>query len=186
MTKIILYVPFFVMLFLLSCNTIEIKEDRELAFLKEKALSGDVRYQIKLGDMYYKGESVTVDYEESYRWWKMAADSGNYLAEYVLANYYLEGIGVEKDATVAVKYFLLSAEQNYAHAQSSLALSYLQGEGVPEDCETGLMWMIIAIHNGKVLYKDFMERYKKILPVVYDRAELRANQWLEQHKKTND
>ena len=49
-----------------------------------RAEQGESLAQWRLGVMYYNGEGVSPDYQESAKWFQLAADQGNAAAQYNL------------------------------------------------------------------------------------------------------
>jgi len=75
------------------------------AELVKKAKAGDAKAQCDLGVFYYKGEGVTQDYEEAFKWLTKSAEQGNANAQVILGNCYYFGKGVVKDEKEAMKWW---------------------------------------------------------------------------------
>lgn len=74
----------------------------DFAETKKKAEAGDAEAQCVLGVMYYNGEGVLKDDEESVKWYRKAAEQGNATAQFNLGIAYENGLGVPKDSAEAV------------------------------------------------------------------------------------
>jgi len=73
---------------------------------------------------------LIVDYKESAKWFRKAAEQGHVEAQCRLGAYHLKGLGdVEKDNNEAMKWFRKAAEQGHAEAQHELGVFYLKGLG---------------------------------------------------------
>ena len=87
-----------------------------------KAEQGDATAQCNLGEMYYKGEGVALDYTEAVKWYRRAAEQGLAVAEYALGYSYTNGHGVVKDAVAAKEWFRKSARNGCDIAKKYLDL----------------------------------------------------------------
>ena len=75
------------------------------------AEAGHVTSQFILGNMYDFGESVPVDNEKAFYWYKKAADHGHTDALYNVGQLYLEGRGTSRDLEKAYEYFFMAAKK---------------------------------------------------------------------------
>ncbi len=109
--------------------------------------------QLKLADMYLKGEGDTQNIEKGVGILKQAATAGNLEAAYRLGQLYANGVGSDamvqtilgndasfnptkelpQDYAKAFVWYLQAAEQGSAKAQSALGMLYHAGNGVKED-----------------------------------------------------
>jgi len=92
--------------------------------LREAAEKGDVKTQIKLGDIYYFGRGAAEDKKEAAKWYRMAAERGDVYAQCDIGQMYQFGIGVAEDKKEAAKWYRLAAEQGDKSACFSLGLIY--------------------------------------------------------------
>jgi TPR repeat protein len=92
------------------------------------AKTGDVNAYAALGNMYSRGVHFKQDYEEAYKWLKLAADAHHPTAMYQLAIFYIEGYGIPKDVNEAVRLLKESANLGEPSAQSALGMLYELGE----------------------------------------------------------
>jgi len=84
------------------------------------AEQGDVKAQLKLGDMYLKGSVVEEGRATAREWFTKAAEQGSTTAQYNLGLMYEKGHGVEQNNAMAAKWFTHAALQGHAHAQRAL------------------------------------------------------------------
>ena len=68
--------------------------------------------QYYLGEMYYHGKGVSVDYAEALMWYEKAANQGYCDAPYKLAYCYEKGRGTSKNKKLALKWYRVAAEGN--------------------------------------------------------------------------
>jgi len=87
------------------------KEDEE-NLLYNSAMQGDLQAQLAWGDlMCEKNES-----QQSYIWYKKAAEQGNKEAQYKLGTMYYNGIGIEKDYYQAIVWLKNAYKQGHKEA----------------------------------------------------------------------
>jgi uncharacterized protein len=106
------------------------------------AEQGDIRAQVNLGTMNYN--STPPDYEESAKWFRLAAEQGDVLAERFLGTMYANGQGVARDDKEAVKWYGRAAEQGDADAQASLAGMYSAARGTSQNYVQAHKWFSVA------------------------------------------
>ena len=83
-------------------------------------------------------------YEEAFKWYRLAAEQGDAVAQSNLGTCYFGGEGVEQDYGEAVKWFKKAAEQEQANAQYNLGLCYEKGFGVEQDYKEAVKFYILA------------------------------------------
>lgn len=88
--------------------------------LKQLAENGDVKAQIRLGNIYYNGNGVKQNYSEAMRWYRKLAEKGNVIAQYNLGAMYYNGYGIKRDKSEAKKWLSKSAEKGYNPAKAAL------------------------------------------------------------------
>jgi TPR repeat protein len=79
-----------------------------LRLLKPLAEAGYPEAQINLGNMFFDGNGVPLDYAESVKWYLLAADHGNTEAQIALGFLYKYGEAVRFDYVQAYKWFDLA------------------------------------------------------------------------------
>ena len=87
---------------ILTVHSMNTSNASELDSLKEAAEQGDAEAQFKLGLMYHLGESVSQEYTEAVRWFRLAAEQGQPEAQNILGVMYDPGKGV-RQPTVTVR-----------------------------------------------------------------------------------
>ena len=98
-------------------------------WLEKAAMQDNAYAQMKLGDLYEKGQGVPKNPAAAADWRKKAANRGNVRAQKLLGQMYLEGSGVTKDLRQA-EYWLSRAalEGGDSQAQYQLARIHLEGQ----------------------------------------------------------
>ena len=94
-----------------SAQTIEVDQ------IKAKAERGDVKSQITLATMYYRGQGVLQHFAEAAKWFRKAADQGDANASARLAVMFQRGEGVKQDAAEAAKWYRKAGEKGSPQAQ---------------------------------------------------------------------
>ena len=148
----------------------EINPDDKTAceFWQQSAEAGNSDAQCSLGDAYYSGQGVIVDYEIALEWYRKAveqghakakvefekhseiikllkeAKSGDAKGQYNLGQAY----GRENKDKQAVAWYQKSASQGYAPAQYRLGNAYFRGQGVIVNYEIALQWYRKAVEQG--------------------------------------
>ena len=89
--------------------------------LRKAAAQGNAIAQKNIGNLYYNGDGVAQDYEETMKWYRKAAAQGNAFAQYIIGALYEQGKGVEQDYEEAMKWYQKAIEQGYDDAKEDLA-----------------------------------------------------------------
>lgn len=115
----------------------------------EKADAGDEDAQMKLAEMFYKGNAVVgKDHACAYRWYLRLADAGDPIAQCKVGEMLMMGDGVAENVITAHQYFLRAAEQNNPRAQFVAAEMYRIGKGVDKDQKLANVWYEKAAELG--------------------------------------
>lgn len=101
-----------------------------------------------LGDCYYWGRGVEVDYPTSYEYYLFAAENGHARDQYDVGYALQYGKGIAKNITEAVYWYKQSAEQGCKYGQFWLAQCYWHGTGVEENREIAAKYYLQAYENG--------------------------------------
>ena len=109
------------------------------------AEQGDAYAQSLLGGMYYFGNSVSQNYTEAIRWYRLSAAQGFARGQFALGDGYYFGNGTPQDYIEAAKWYRLAAEQGETNAQALLGYMYQSGAGVRKDFVRAHMWMNLAV-----------------------------------------
>ncbi len=144
--------------------------------------------QFKLGNVYYNGNGVPVDYTEAAKWYRLAADQGLAESQHMLGVIYDRGEGVQPDATRAVNWYLEAGEQGYVPAQFELGNKYARGEGVPQNYAEAYVWFSLAAASGHEKARKERDKFaRKLTSEEIIAAQQRATRIFEkiQQDKTN-
>ncbi|KAI9319137.1 hypothetical protein BX666DRAFT_1854633 [Dichotomocladium elegans] len=81
-----------------------------------------------LGNCYYEGKGIPIDYVQAHHWLLRAADETGVVDAIVrVAFMYEQGLGVAKDLEAACKYYQQGAEKNHPEAQHKIGTAYWRG-----------------------------------------------------------
>ncbi len=142
------------------------------------AEAGNAEAQLRLGQMYAKGEGVPEDFAKAMEWYQKSADQGNSMAQHGIAYMYHIGKGVPKDFAKAITWYQKAAAQGNADAQINLAVMYRIGKGVPKDDAKAVEWYQKAAAQGDKLAQDSLGgMYRYGLGVQKDDA--KAVEWYQ-------
>jgi uncharacterized protein len=118
-----------------------------LRLLRPLADGGNADAQIKLGDMYDKGQGVPQDYSRAVAWYRKAASTGSVEAFYILGQVYSKGRSIPditQDYIQAAMWYRKAADKGLFVAQFLLGEMYENGQGVPQDYVQAHMWFNLA------------------------------------------
>ncbi len=87
-----------------------------------------VQSMLLLAQMFKKGEILQINLENSFMWFKRAADFDNPLAYYNLGLMYQDGLGVEKDLLKAEELFLKAVDGKIIEAYLALVQLYFDND----------------------------------------------------------
>lgn len=159
--------------------------------ITENAQAGNVAAMKEIGEWLDYGIATDISLENSFAWYKLAADTGDHDSQFTIGRSYLEGHGVEQSYKKAAKYFQSSAEQGNAMAMNHLGYLYTYGLGVRENGQRAKQWLEKAIEyqspdanaNLAVLYlhgaKHFERNIEKGIELL-QQAEATGNQEAKQ------
>jgi TPR repeat protein len=120
----------------------------QLAKMRTDGQNGDVDAQSQLGNIYYFGEGVPVDWHEAQGWFRKAAERGRPEAQTKLGVMYFMGQGIPRDIPESVKWFRQAAAQGETSAQVCIGAMYAQGVGVSQDLVEAYTWFLQALAGG--------------------------------------
>jgi TPR repeat protein len=92
-----------------------------------------------IGNAYFRGEGVDIEYKEAIKWWEKASvkrpgqEVGNTDALYNLGMAYKSGHGVKPDMAKAIQYFEMSASWNDSNSARELLEIYNQQTKSPQE-----------------------------------------------------
>jgi len=101
--------------------------------LKQRAEGGEVKAQLKLGQMYLDGNGVEENHTEAARWYQLAAGQGDRGGISSLAALYFTGWGVEYNPSHALELYCQAADMGDKHSALSAARMLLEGTEVAKD-----------------------------------------------------
>lgn len=110
-------------------------EVKKIVELEELAKNGDVGAIYELGQRYYKGVGVDVDYSKAKNYFEIASEKGSQGSNYYLGKIYYNGNGVQTDHLKAKEYFEKSANADNVFSSYYLGKLYYWGDGVSKDVE---------------------------------------------------
>ncbi|MDQ5988578.1 MAG: hypothetical protein CSYNP_04339 [Syntrophus sp. SKADARSKE-3] len=146
-----------------------------LKWYRLAADAGDVRTQVKLGDLLREGKIVPKDITEAVKYYKMAADKRDISAMKSLATIYEKGEGVPKDLMVAIVWYKKIAEQDGEYGLK-VAKIYHAGKVIPKDITEAVKWYRMAAEKGEtVAIKQLISLYESGKDVPKDMNE--AMKW---------
>ena len=105
---------------------------------------GSMQAQLRLGQLYERGEGVLQSFVEAVRWFESAAEQGSVSAMARLGEIFLTGMTPPDTATPAA---LVRLDER-AGQESLLKRLYPQGLAVPQDPEQAAHWNSRAAHAG--------------------------------------
>jgi TPR repeat protein len=115
--------------------------------LTPKAEAGDPQAQDELGDLYFWGHGVELDYDAAFEWHRrafqqqlLAAKRGDAEAQWQLGDWFEHGHFVALDPREAARWYRAAAARDEPFAQLSLARLYAAGLGVPHDDALARQW----------------------------------------------
>ena len=101
--------------------------------LEELAESGDIDAIYELGQRYYNGVGVDIDYGKARGYFETAAEKGSQVSNYYLGKIYYNGNGVETNHAKAKDYFEKSSKADNVFSTYYLGKLYFWGDGVEKD-----------------------------------------------------
>ena len=152
-------------------------DDNETALKGSRKLAeqGDMDAQILLGWMYKRGEGVTQDFKEAFKWYSLAAEQGDAAAMAVVSFFYeatarfnwnieqISSMSIEERKAIGLKWRRLAAEKGDAISQCRLGWNYANGEGVAQDDKEAAKWYRLSAEQG-----DRNAQYR--LGVMYEKG----------------
>ena len=111
--------------------------------------AGDATAEADIGDMYFQGHGVPVDYRQAMSWYRKAAAKGHAGAEEGIGALYARGQGVQTDYAEAMKWFRWSAAKGNADAANWIGYFYDHGQGVAKDPSEAARWYAKARNGGR-------------------------------------
>jgi len=137
---------------------------------KELVPDQRVEGQLKLAEMYKKGEDLNRDDGEAAKWYRVAAENGSNQAAIELASILIRGQGVPQDYAAARRLCEASAKKNYSPAAYCMGLIWRDGLGQPPDMVEAAKWFNRAadLQNSRAMV-NLAEMYWKGVGVKPDK-----------------
>lgn len=133
------------MLFIVAVHA---AEEEALSDLIARAEGGEAEAQFLLGIKYEKGDGVTLNLIEAFRWYQEAAEAGYAAAQNNLAWMYANGKFVARNYDEALKWYREAAGQGDVRGQTTLGWMYAKGHGVVQDYREAFKWYSLAAEQG--------------------------------------
>ena len=122
----------------------------ELTQLEASAAAGDVRSQLRLGNVYYFGVGIAQDFALAEQWYRKAAGEGSAQAQTNLGEMFDKGKGVAQDDTEALRWYRMAAEKGHPRAQYAVGTFFGEGRGVPVNERQAVEWYSRAAKQNYV------------------------------------
>ncbi len=121
------------------------KPGPDMAALRQRAQSGDLKTQLELAQRHEIGAGVKVDLAAVRQWLNAATRQGSAAAAHRLGGILILGRGEsKKEPEVAVRYWKLAAELGYGGAQVDYAVACAKGDGLDKNMPEAYYWALIA------------------------------------------
>lgn len=148
--------------------------------------NGETRAISRIGYFHLYGISVEQNYEEAYKWLKVASNKGDAGACYYLGFMYLRGWYVEQNFSVAIDLFAKAADVGWKDAMYYLGLMYLNGDGTDKDEISAIKWFRKGAELGhpRCQYCSAISYFDSCLKNEYDYS--KALELFEQAASQND
>jgi TPR repeat protein len=101
-----------------------------------------------LGKIYYRGDILEKDYDQSFLYIKKAAENNSIKSQYLLGNFYMNGIGAKVNEKESFKWYKISAENGSSDAQNALGYLYQEGKGTEKNTEEAIKWYRASAERG--------------------------------------
>ena len=94
------------------------------------SLQGHIFAAHAIGDIYYWGKGVAIDYSRAMAAYKIAAEAGHAMSQRQVGLMYCMGVGVAVDYKQARAWLEKAAAQDHPNATGQLGGMYFEGDGV--------------------------------------------------------
>lgn len=115
---------------------------------KISASRGFLKSQIMLADMYSDDQRGQVDENESYKWYRMAAEQGDVESQRIVGIRTFNGTGTDANIEEGIKWLTLAAEQGDVTSQCILADVYYNGYIGEREYDNAYKWYKLAADQG--------------------------------------
>ena len=135
------------------------------------SLQGHILAAQAIGDIYYWGKGVAIDYPRAMAAYKIAAEAGDALSQYQVGLMYFRGHGVAVDYEQARSWFEKAAAQDDPHAVCQLGYMYYEGKGVASSWRRARELYKRAIELGNSEAVKYMQDLTQSIAAVTNVAE---------------
>ena len=108
--------------------------------LRERAAQGSAPAQFRLGGLYFKGEGVTEDYEETVKWFRKAAEQGHASAQTALGWLCCVAVLMRRQDELDARTSQLFGGEGYTPPK---------GEWIECDVVEAYAWLSLAVAQGE-------------------------------------
>lgn len=122
--------------------------EKAVEWYTKSAEQGNAWSQNRLGDCYFRGNGVELDYTKAAQWYLKSANQGDFSAQYMLGLCYSNGYGVDKNEIEAFKWYLLSAEQGHQWAQYAVGFAFEFGTSGEQNYKKAVEWYRKSAEQG--------------------------------------
>jgi TPR repeat protein len=166
--------------------------------LLAKAEKGNAQAQYDIATLFNEGEAVKEDPQESFQWFKKAADNGHVESQYRIGSYYSTGIKevCKQDYQQALNYFKKAADNGHVESQYITAAYYSAGDqmGLTKDEHQGYVYAKKAALQGNAkaqnllgsIYSRGAGGVEKNEVMAYAWADMAAKQGLQEAVSARD
>jgi TPR repeat protein len=119
-------------------------QDEAYEWLKKAADEFEPDACFRLGERYYKGLGVDIDYDEAFEYFMIGDILGNVESTGFLGKCYFHGRGIDEDDDKAFHYFDKAAADGHLSSIVYLGICYSDGLGVEKDSEEAFRLFNIA------------------------------------------
>jgi hypothetical protein len=124
-----------------------------------------------LGVMYDEGLGHTIDPDQAFRWYKLAAGHGHPEAMNRIGNMYAQARGVPQDYVAAAAWYQHAAQHGSVAGLNSLSELYFYGFGVPQSYVRAVKLLRSAIRTGDAAAENRLGAlYESGIGVTRDQA----------------
>ncbi len=146
--------------------------------VRRKAEAGDLRAEVRLGQIYDTEHSVLKDDAKAAEWFGKAADRGDAEGEMGLSAFYAEGRVVAKNSVKAGLLLRQAADQGWPEAELELSAEYQLGiGGVPMDKAQAFDWLKKAAEAGNSKAENQLA-LSYMLGTLTPKDDVQATVWL--------
>ena len=119
-----------------------------------------------IGDIYYWGKGVTIDYPRAMAAYKITAEAGDAFSQYQVGIMYYMGHGVAVDYKQARPWLEKALAQDHPHAIGQLGVMYHEGKGVTPSWRRAREHYERAIELGQSRAVENMQTFTQSIAAV--------------------